>query len=461
MYLAPHVSLANTLSQVQLLDRQLRKLNHIEQVSWVVGGNSPSFYYNLTERQQGASYYAQAMVNVSDFAAANALIPALQRQVDRDFPEAQILVRKLEQGPPFNAPIELRILGPNLDTLQRLGDEVRARLATNSDVLHTRATLSAGAPKVWLQVNEDASLMSGLSLGEIAKQIHMSTSGVIASSVLEQTESIPIRVRLGEASRAEVNNLNDIQLVTPSGQVAPLSALSHSQVLASRGAIPRYNGQRVNTIEAYIVSGVLPAKVLAEVQLTLAQLPLPTGYRIEIGGESAKRNEAIGNLLSHIVLIASLLFAILVLSFNSFRLTAIIILSAIQSAGLGLLAVYVFGYPFGFTVIIGLLGLMGLAINAAIVILAELEGAPTARRNHHGSIVAIVSGCGRHIASTTITTVGGFIPLIIAGGGFWPPFAIAIAGGTLLTTLLSLVWVPIMYLLLMTRQATASARDEK
>ena len=99
--------------------------------------------------------------------------------------------------------------------------------------------------------------------------------------------------------------------------------------------------------------------------------------------------------------------------------------------------------------IIALLGLMGLAINAAIVILAELEDTPNGRAGDKAVIINIVSGCGRHISSTTITTVGGFIPLIIAGGGFWPPFAIAIAGGTLLTTLLSLVWVPTMYLLLM------------
>lgn len=92
---------------------------------------------------------------------------------------------------------------------------------------------------------------------------------------------------------------------------------------------------------------------------------------------------------------------------------------------------------------------MGLAINAAIVILAELEDMPSARLGDMETIVSTVSSCGRHISSTTITTVGGFIPLIIAGGGFWPPFAIAIAGGTLLTTLLSLVWVPTMYLLLM------------
>ncbi|QYJ80547.1 efflux RND transporter permease subunit [Shewanella acanthi] len=452
VYLAPHVSLEHTLAQVKQMDSALHTLEGVLQVDWVVGGNTPSFYYNLTQRQQGATNYAQAMVKVTDFEHANALIPKLQQDFDARFPDAQVLVRKLEQGPPFNAPVELMIYGPNLDTLRDLGDEIRNVLAATPDVLHTRATLSAGAPKVWLQVNEDASLMSGLSLTDIARQIQMSTTGVIGGSVLEQTESLPIRVRLGDGSREQANRLSEIQLVTPSGQAVPLSALSHNEVQVSRGAIPRRNGQRVNTIEAYIVSGVLPAQVLGDVKAKIDAIPLPPGYRIEVGGESAKRNEAVGNLLSNIILVITLLFATVVLSFNSFRLTAIILFSAMQSAGLGLLAVFVFGYPFGFPVIIALLGLMGLAINAAIVILAELEDTPNAKGGDKEVIISTVSSCGRHISSTTITTVGGFIPLIIAGGGFWPPFAIAIAGGTLLTTLLSLVWVPTMYLLLMARK---------
>ncbi|MBB1391402.1 efflux RND transporter permease subunit, partial [Shewanella sp. SG44-6] len=379
VYLAPHVSIENTLEQVKLIDNKLQKIEDIVAATWVVGGNTPSFYYNLTQRQQGATNYAQAMIKVTDFAAANRLILQLQKEFDVEFPQAQILVRKLEQGPPFNAPVELRIYGPNLDTLKALGEQVRGILVATPDVIHTRATLSSGAPKVWLQVNEDASLMSGLSLSDIANQIQMATTGIIGGSILEQTESLPIRVRLGDNSREQATRLAEINLVSPSGSGIPLAALSYNEINVSRGAIPRRNGERVNTIEAYITSGVLPAQVLNEVKDTIANLSIPAGYHLEIGGESAKRNEAVGNLLSNVVLVVTLLLATVVLSFNSFRLTAIILLSAFQSAGLGLLSVYVFGYPFGFTVIIGLLGLMGLAINAAIVILAELEDIPEAR----------------------------------------------------------------------------------
>lgn len=449
VYMPPHASVASTRAYIERMDSHLRLSTSIIRLDWVIGGNTPSFYYNLLQRQQGASNYAQAMVKVTDFATANTLIPQLQQELDAHFPAAQILVRMLEQGPPFNAPVELRVFGPNLDQLRLIGDEVRRILSDTPDVIHTRATLSAGAPKIWFQINEDASLMSGLNLTDIAKQIQMATTGINGGSILEQTESLPIRVRLQDSTREQQTKLSEISLVSPSGSGIPLSALANNQIEVSRGAIPRRDGQRVNTIEAYIVSGVLPQQVLDDAQVRINEISLPAGYRIEVGGESAKRNEAVGNLLSNVVLVVTLLLATVVLSFNSFRLTAIILFSALQSAGLGLLAVFVFGYPFGFTVIIGLLGLMGLAINAAIVILAELEDQDDARQGNIQRVVEVVSSCGRHIGSTTITTIGGFLPLIIAGGGFWPPFAIAIAGGTLLTTLLSLIWVPTMYQLLM------------
>ncbi len=449
VYLSPHVSLDQTQTQVLAIDSSIRQASGIKEINWVIGGNTPSFYYNLIQRQQGASHYAQAMVTADDFQIANRLIPQLQASLDQQYPQAQILVRKLEQGPPFNAPVELRIYGADLDRLKSIGDDVRLLLSQTQDVIHSRATLGAGVPKLWLQVNEDASLMSGLSLSDIANQIQMATTGIHGGSILEQTESLPIRVRLSSDARERQTNLTNLNLVSATASGIPLSALATSQINISQGAIPRRNGQRVNTIEAYITSGVLPSKVLERVKAKLEQITLPSGYRIEIGGESAKRNEAVGDLMSNLVLVVTLLLTTVVLSFNSFRLTAIILLSAAQSAGLGLLAVFIFGAPFGFTVIIGLLGLMGLAINAAIVILAELEDMQVPRQASINELVDTVASCGRHIGSTTITTIGGFLPLIIAGGGFWPPFAVAIAGGTLFTTLLSLIWVPVMYKLMM------------
>ena len=449
VYFSPKNSLQQSVKQVIQIDAELKNRQDIKRTDWIVGSNVPSFYYNLASRNQGTPYYAQAMVTVNNYQIANQMIPSLQTQLNQQYPDAQFIVRRLEQGPPFNAPIEVRIYGPNLEQLKLLGDELRTLLSQHPDVLQTRTSLISGQPKIWFEINEDAAFMSGLSLTDVANQIKMSTLGSTGGSIIEDTENLPVRIKLSAEYNNHQEKLSQLQLLATNGNRVPLSAISETTVKANIGEITRWNNERINVVEAYLSTSVLPAKVLAEIKPLLSQLDLSNNYRIEIGGESAKRNEAVGDLLSNILLIITLLFAIMVITFNSYRLTFIVILSAIQSAGLGLLAVYLFNYPFGFTVIVGLLGLIGLAINASIVILADLKDRKSTSHHH---IINTVSDCGRHIISTTVTTVGGFLPLIIAGGGFWPPFALTIAGGTLLTSLISLIWVPVMYSLLVNKK---------
>ncbi|WP_440874472.1 efflux RND transporter permease subunit [Thalassotalea sp. PLHSN55] len=445
VFLPVQSSIINTQTITEKVSKYLHQKEGISKVRWFIGKSAPSFYYNLIPANDGVQNYAQGMITTTDFQTANRLIPLIQDELDSLVPDAQILVRKLEQGPPFNAPVELRIFGPNLDTLKTLGEDIRQIMSVTQDVKHSRATLQPGAPKVWVNVDEESAALAGLSLVDIAKQLDANLSGRLNGSVIEATESIPVRVRIGNQERTELVKLANLNLVSPqSAQEIPLTAIASLELKPSRGAIPHRNGMRVNTIEGYISAGVLPSVVLERIKenIKTKNYQLPEGYHLEIGGESAKRNEAVGNLLASIGIIFTLLITVVVLSFNSYRLSAIIFLSAFQSIGLGLLSVYLFNYPFGFTVIIGLLGLMGLAINAAIVIIAELKADTAAAQGDIKAITRCVQSCTRHISSTTITTVGGFLPLILAGGGFWPPFAVAIAGGTVLTTFLSFLFVP-------------------
>lgn len=455
VYLAPQASIQSTLATTRDIEALMIQQEGIEQVGWVIGENFPSFYYNMMGRQRGAPNFAQAMVKTTDFRTANALIPILQDTLSRHFPHAQILVRKLEQGPPFNAPLEVRVYGPNLDRLRDISENIRLLMASTPNVINTRETLQPGTPKILVDVNEEASQLTGMSLSDVAMLLNASMTGIVQGSVLEETESIPVRVRVDDASRTSINELNKLRLPLAGSEEQadlPISAIADLSIVPSRGAIPHRNGERVNVIEGYITAGVLPQTALDAftAKLDKAGLQLPPGYRIEFGGESAERNDSVNQLLANLTIVITLLIAVVVVSFNSFRLSAIIFLVGMQAAGLGLLSVWVFGYPFGFTVIIGLLGLVGLAINASIVILAELKASPEAKAGDREAIIDAVSSCGRHITSTTITTMGGFLPLILAGGGFWPPFAIAIAGGTLLTTLLSFYFVPAAFKLAVT-----------
>lgn len=454
VYMSESTALEATRAVTRRISRVLEQESGLERVDWFLGRNAPAFYYNLIQRKEQAPNYAQAMVTAKDLHVANRLIPALQLKLDDAFPNAQILVRRLEQGPPFNAPIELRIFGPDLDRLQLLGADLRRLMSEVPDIVHTRSSMSDALPKLWFDVNEDDSNLSGLPLRALSSQLQGALDGVVGGSVLAMTDELPVRVRLegGERSQlSELSSLNFVPTVTgglPDYVGVPLSAIGHLQYASERGGVARRNGERLNTIEGYIRDGVLPDLLVKRIEEKMAAegFELPPGYHIEVGGESAQRNSTVSKLLMYVGVIITLLVVVVVLSFNSFRLSGIIFSVALQSAGLGLLCVYLFGYPFGFTVVIALLGLMGLAINAAIVILAELKADPKAVQGDSVAVVRAVQSCARHISSTTITTVGGFLPLILAGGGFWPPFAIAIAGGTVLATLLSFVFVPVTFM---------------
>lgn len=453
VYLPEQATIDATRAVVLQLDHYLNtRVPEIEAAHWFVGSAAPAFYYNLMFGHDGAANYAQAMIKTKSFSVANRLIPTLQIQLDREFPQAQILVRKLEQGPPFEAPVEVRLFGPSLDVLKAKGSEVRAAMVSVSAVSHTRATLAAAVPKLWLTVDEDTARRAQFQLVDLSQQLQNALDGVVRGSLIEGTTEIPVRVRLRADQRGDLDELQQFQFVSSviaDQRGVPLTSIASFDLQPAQGSIARRNGERVNTLQAFIRDGVLPATVLQELQkeLDARGFQLPPGYRLELGGEGAERDEAVHDLMGSVGLIVMLLVLVVVLSFNSFRLSIIIFAVAVQSAGLGLLCVYLFGYPFGFTVIIGLLGLIGLAINAAIVILAELKSDANAVRGDEADIVAGVMRCGRHIVSTTITTVGGFLPLILAGGGFWPPFAIAIAGGTVLATLLSFLFVPAAFVL--------------
>ncbi|MEE9146677.1 MAG: efflux RND transporter permease subunit, partial [Candidatus Tectomicrobia bacterium] len=462
-------SIDHTQRVVRDLNGTLRDHPQIQQVHWFLGTNAPKFYYNMLARQSEAPYYAQAMVQLRSSDGVFALIRTLQAQLDRRFPEAQAIVKQLEQGPPFNAPIEMHLYGPDLDRLQQLGDRVRAILAQVPEVIHTQSTLQVGRPKLWLQLDVEEARLAGLDNIGVATQLQQSLEGVVGGSLLEGTEELPVRVRLASNTRREVAEIASLDLMPQAGtrrarlngMGIPVQAVGQIGLVPEVASISHRDGERVATIQGFITAGVLPSTVLKRFQAQLHQhgFTLPAGYRSTFGGEADERNEAVGNLLASVGVLLVLMLATLVLSFNSFRLAALIAMVAGLSAGLSLLSLWLFDYPFGFTAIVGTMGLVGVAVNDAIVVLAAIREHPRARTGDRHAVQAVVLRSTRHVIATTVTTIAGFTPLLLGGGGFWPPLAVAIAGGVAGATLLALYFVPSAYILLVPRRAREQAPE--
>ena len=464
--LSPQSSIAATMETTRQIRDELLRDPDVQQVDWFIGESAPAFYYNLIPKRASVSQYAQALVKLTTFENQPEIIHRLQSKLDQQFAHARVLVRQLEQGPPFDAPVEVRLFGPDLIRLQELGQQLRGILVGTPGVIHTRCELDEVLPRIRMSVKDERARAAGLSLTEIASQVNSLTEGVIGGSVIEGTEELPVRVRLDRTDSQTLAQLASLEILNQTGTAnsdgngpisrtafrgIPVSALARFELEPEYGAINHLHSRRMNEIQVYIPAGVLPSSVLSTFQerLDRSDFQIPAGYQLRYGGESAKRDEAVGNLIASVGILMVMMIATLVLSFGSFRIAAIIGFVGMLSAGLGMGSLWIFGYPFGFTAIIGTMGLLGVAINDTIVVLAAIKNDEAARLGNRLAMRNVVNHSTRHIVSTSLTTIAGFTPLIIGGGGFWPPTAVAIAGGVAGATLLALILAPSCYLLLM------------
>ncbi|MEL6110199.1 MAG: efflux RND transporter permease subunit [Planctomycetota bacterium] len=438
-------SLASTQEAAEELTELVREAGAVK-VTWYFGESAPIFYYNVISNRRSVSNFANAIVQMESASGLTEQLRSLQREADKRVRNGRVLFRQLEQGPPFEAPIEVRLFGPDLEELNRLGDQIRIALAGAPDVIHTKTLLSETLRTVTVDVGEAAARSAGLRPADVSDQLFGMLEGVEAGSVLEDTEQIPVVVRIGDTERNRVADVQTMQLTSPNGQM-PVDSIADVSLRGEIAVIPRLNGRRMNQISGFITAGTLPSVSLAEYERRLAEsgFELPPGYSIEYGGEASQRDDAVGNLMANVGVLAVAMVAVLVLSFGSFRLAGVVLLVAVCSGGLGMGALWMGGYPFGFMAIIGIMGLIGVAINDSIVVLATLQKHSAESPLTLDEMVETVVGCTRHVVATTFTTIAGFTPLILGGGQFWPPLAVAIAGGVGGATLLALSLIPAAY----------------
>ena len=446
-------SLDVTLAAAEEARQVLLALDEVTAVHWFAGSAAPPFYYNMPGGEDGSPNFAQALVERRTSRGMRETVQAAQRALDRALPGVQALALELAQGPAVVAPIVLRITGPDLETLAAEGRKARSLLAGVPGVIHTRATLSAGRPAARVRLDDDAVRRAGLDNERVAGLLDAAYSGVSAGSLLEGSEELPVRVRRASAGAAlsDAASLDlEFRGARPDGGLGsvPLDGVGALVFEPTWASIPRRDGGRVNEVMGFVEAGLLPAVVEARFRerLAEAQFSLPSGYRLEFAGEGMERDDAVSSLLGSVAVLLVLIVAALILATGSFRLAALVLVVGLLSIGLGLGALYVTGYPFGFMAILGLLGLVGIAINDAIVVLSLLRGDERARAGDVVAVREVVFRTTRHVLTTTLTTTAGFLPLWIAGGDFWPPLAVAIAGGVAGATLLALTLVPTVFL---------------
>ena len=455
VWMPDDAALSRTRNTAMEIETSIREFAGIEQVSWLVGGSHPQIYYNRIMKQDSNAAYAHAMVQAVDDDTAKAIVMRLQPLLDKRFPEAQIIVAPFAQGPPVDAPVGFRIAGPSLDILQEKGEELRRIMYATDGITHTRTSLS-GRAKLNFAADQARAARVGLSLDDIAAQMQGNLEGFTGGSVREDLEDLPVRIRYSDDVRASLADIASMPLLAGDGWI-PANTLGSMRVEPESASITRRNGERVNTITGWVRPGVLPIEVTTAIldRLDAEGFALPAGYTLQLDGDSDAPQDAVGNLMLYLPILILLMAATLVLSFRNAAAAGIVGLVAALSAGLGMLSLWLGGYNLGFNPLLGSAGLVGIAINGAIVVLAALRRDAAAATGDVDAIVAVTLQEARHVLATTATTIGGFVPLFLfTGGEFWPPLAVVIAGGVGFSVILSLVLTPTVFAL-----ARRSARE--
>lgn len=456
-------SIEETQAEVARAREFIAAREGVEHVAWVIGRSAPRTYYNVLTGDEGRPNYATGWVKTRSNADTKRILQTLQEDMRTAFPDSVFLTLPFEQGPPLVAPIALRVFGPSFDQLVETGDEIRAILATTPGVTYTEAMMERGIPVARLAADEAAAQLAGLRLTDVAGRIRSDLDGVVGGSILEGVEDIPVRVIASDARRARIGDVIATPLPGQPGVAsASVGALGEFELEPKITSITRYNGERMNMVLGYLSPYVLPDPVLQDffTRFEAAGIAVPAGYRLSISGEAEERGAAMGGLMSTALPLLILMIGSVVLAFNSFRYAGVVFITGFLSVGLAMFGVWLFGMPLGFNAIVGTMGLVGLSINGSIVVLSALKANAQARAGDFIAIRETVMDATRHIVSTTLTTMGGFVPLILEGDSFWLPFAAAVAGGVAGSALLALIMAPAAFVWLIRSEGVRLTYDE-
>lgn len=411
-----------------------------------VGHGNPRIYYN-TFAKSYTLYFAEIFVELNEyeFESFNSMIKRL-REFFGDYPGARIEVKEFEQGPPVEAPLAIKVTGDNLDRLRSISSDVEDIVKSAQGAINVDNQLSKITTDIHFKINREKAGIYGVPIHTIDKTIRSAINGMAVSTYRDsEGKEYDIVLRLPVDEKIRTEDLDRIYVTSMSGKHIPIKQFFKVELMDAPGIITHYNLDRNSTITADIGSGYTLDDVIEEVRPLLNNYRWPEGYSYKFAGELESRAESFGGMTRASLIAVIAIFAVLVLQFRSLS-QPLIVYSAIPFAIIGsILALWITGYSFSFTAFVGLISLIGIVINNSIIM---VDYTNVLRREGKDMVEAIkIAGETRFtpIILTTLTTVGGLLPLTLRGGTMWAPMGWTIIGGLLVSTMLTLVMVPVLY----------------
>ncbi len=441
-------SIAATDRAVKAVAAKLRREPTIVNLMENAGRGNPQIYYNILPREERARY-GDIFVTLKEWDSRSSLkmINRLRREFS-SFPDARVTVVNFENGPPLEAPVAVRISGPDLNVLKRLSGDIERLLAATPGLRDVDNPIAYDRLDLDLGLDEAKAGLIGIAPGEPRRAVRIAISGEQASQLRDaEGDSWPVTVRLPFADRQPVSVLGQIYVPTLTGGSVPLSEIATPSLKSVPPLITRLKLERTVTVIAYTEPGVLASKVTPALAERLKDIPLPEGYRFTFGGEAEAAQRNFAGLGPIILLAVFGIFGVLVLEFGRFRETLVV--AGVIPLGLvgGLFGLFFTGNSLSFLAIIGFVALIGIEIKNSIL----LVDFTTQLRERGMALREAIEKAGEirflPVLLTSVTAIGGLLPLALSGSSLYSPLAWVIIGGLVSSTVLSRIITPVMYLL--------------
>lgn len=443
-------SLQATDRAVRFVDGVLARTEGVRARMVNLGRGNPQIYYNVFPAETKTTE-AEIFVNLDAWKGEDSvrLLEDLRRRFAA-YPGAQITLEQFQNGPPIEAPIAVRILGPENATLSRLAGEVERILEGVPGARDVDNPVRLPRIDYDLGIDTAKAGLLGIRSADIDRTTRLAVAGLDAAQFRdERGDEYPVRLRLPIDGYPTSALLDQLYFTSrSSGESIALAQIATPRFDGGPSRIERFDRERMATVTANVAEGEITSRVTARVESALKRLRLPDGYRIEMGGEAESAANSLAGLGSAILIAAFGILAVLVLEFGSFRSTLIV--AGVVPFGIigALVGLFVTGYPLSYMAIIGFVALIGVEIKNSILLVdftnqLRREGVPLDEAIERAGELRFLP-----VLLTSVTAIGGLLPLAVSGSALYAPLAIVMIGGLLSSTLLARIVTPVMYKLL-------------
>jgi len=437
-------SFAANEAVVKRFESFLAKQEGVQSVTSYVGTGSPRFYLPL-DQIFPQSNVSQLVVLPVDTEARERLRMKIIEVFETDFPEVRGRVKLLPNGPPVPYPVQFQVLGPDIGVVRTIADGVKDVMAANPNTLGVNDNWNESVKVLRLDLDQDKLRALGVTSQQVRRVVQTTLSGTPIGQFRESNRLIDMVVRQPLEERSTITRLQEALVPTAGGRAVTISQVARVQFVWEPGVVWREGREWAIMVQSDVVEGIQGPTVTDQVDAKLADIrsKLPAGYRVTVEGAAADSSEAEASIMANVPLVLFITFTLLMLQLHSFSRSLLVFLTGPLGVAGAAMALLILDRPFGFVANLGVIALFGMIIRNSVILVDQIEH-DIANGSHPWD--AIVESAVRRCRPILLTAAAAALAMIpLSRSTFWGPMAVAIMGGLIVATALTLLFLPALY----------------